>query len=688
MEPAVGRYFEALPPFPDMTPPMPEDSSPSDRPAQNGGEPAKSEKDESAKYFAGARDDFGLLPRPKTRTQRIDPLLGMDLGGVKIVRLLGEGGMGRVYEAEQVNPRRTVAVKVVRQGITSEKTMRRFEREAHFLGKLQHPNIAQIYVIGSYASDIGDVPFFVMEYIPAARPVTNFAAEKNLSLREKLQLFRQVCEAVAHGHDRGIVHRDLKPGNILIDPAGSPKIIDFGVARSTDSDFSLTSMKTDTGQLVGTVQYMSPEQFGDGPDDLDGRADVYSLGVVLYELLGGVLPYEVRKKKMHEAARIVCEQIPSPLKSLDRTIPRPVSLITERCLQKNRRDRYQSAGALASDINCFLDGRPISQSIRGWLARTRNIILTMARGRLTRVALAATLLLAAIAGTLLVDRAYRKPRERNAGRARAAVNEATATEAGAREAQPLAGRDKPAPNVIGPSQPWPVGVWAGAIAGTKWAFEFEPDGTFVERVADRIRDTGTWILGADAVVRVQPGLGGELTCRLSGGKLEFTRISGSGLFNSKHVFQRVNASPRPSAEVPLRNQLLAVAEEAASASTAHDLPRLLETMSREIPDRDLFVSQCRKEWALSGLHYRLDGLEVLDTPDWEYPYAVAMVTLTIRDLSQDRDSRPRRPVDPLSHKMQLRTRVPTTRCEWLFKNEGGDWKIVANLTEPEPVDSN
>jgi hypothetical protein len=332
--------------------------------------------------ISGQLDDFGLTPRPgiKSKTRLVDPLLGSDLGGVKIIKLIGEGGMGRVYEAKQDRPDRTVAVKVIRQGITSEKTLRRFEREAEFLGRLQHPGIAQIFIVGTYSSDYGDVPFYVMEHISDAKPITNYAHEKMLSLADRLRLFQQVCEAVSHGHDRGIVHRDLKPGNILIDGTGKPRVIDFGVARSTDSDLTLTSMKTDTGQLVGTVQYMSPEQFGSDPDDLDGRADVYSLGVVLYELLVGVAPYELGKKGIHEAARVVCEQPPTPLRNHDKSMPRAVCAITERCLEKDRRDRYHSAGDLAGDVGRFLAGEPLAEDrtlwpgvrwLKGWLPRTR-----------------------------------------------------------------------------------------------------------------------------------------------------------------------------------------------------------------------------------------------------------------------------------------------------------------------------
>lgn len=356
--------------------------------------------------FPDATIDFGLKPRPRTR--RTDPLIGTDLGGIRIVRLLGEGGMGRVYEAHQENPPRTVAVKVIRQGITSEKTMRRFEREAEFLGRLQHPCIAQIFVVGSYSSDDGDVPFFVMEFIPNAKPICNFAAERKLSLDERLRLFASICEAVAHGHDRGIIHRDLKPGNLLIDADGLPKVIDFGVARSTDSDFSLTSMKTDTGQLVGTVQYMSPEQFGDSPAGLDGRADVYSLGVVLYELLAGVLPYDVRKKKMHEAARIVCEDIPLPLKAVDRSIPRDVSLIVERCLEKNRHLRYQGAGVLAADLRQHLAGEKIPVSFKDWVRPPLRVLRRRGMA-FALVAVAVVLAALGVVGIRWAEKYWEKP---------------------------------------------------------------------------------------------------------------------------------------------------------------------------------------------------------------------------------------------------------------------------------------
>jgi serine/threonine protein kinase len=327
--------------------------------------------------FQNIDDDFGLTPKPRATTKLIDPLLGTDLGGFKIVRLIGEGGMGRVYEARQQHPDRTVAVKAIRVGLISEKTVKRFEREAEFLAKLQHPGIAQIFVVGTYTSDFGDVPFYVMEFIENAKPITNYVHEQNLSHIDRLRLFKQVCDAVSHGHDRGVVHRDLKPGNILIDATGRPKIIDFGVARSTDSDLKITNMKTDTGQMLGTTQYMAPEQFGDKPDDLDTRVDVYSLGVVLYELLAGVPPYDVRKKGIHEAARIVCEKLPEPLRRRDKTIPVNAGDVAAKCLKKNRTARYFSAGHLGLDIQRCIDGLPVSTTRPGVLSRIGRLFSAM-----------------------------------------------------------------------------------------------------------------------------------------------------------------------------------------------------------------------------------------------------------------------------------------------------------------------
>lgn len=331
----------------------------------------------------GADDDFGLAPRPASGTKAVDPLIGIDLGGVHIEALLGEGGMGRVYRARQADPDRVVAVKVVRFGISNEKTLRRFRREAEFLSRLEHPGIAKIFVVGTYESDFGDVPFFVMEYVPGATSITRFASDHGVSVRDRLALFARVCDAVAHGHGNGVVHRDLKPGNILVDAEGNPKVIDFGVAKSTDSDLTLTR-QSDSGSLVGTVQYMAPEQFVEGHDarNIDSRADVYSLGVVLYELVSGTLPYSLEGKAVHEASLVVCEEIPRTLRSRDTSCPRAVSDIADRCLQKAPRARYRDAGEIAVDIRRLLAGsrplharaNPVAGLVRGLARRRRWLV--------------------------------------------------------------------------------------------------------------------------------------------------------------------------------------------------------------------------------------------------------------------------------------------------------------------------
>jgi serine/threonine protein kinase len=181
------------------------------------------------------------------------PPIPKKIGQYTIRRVIATGGMGVVYEALQEKPRRTVALKVMKSGIASTSALRRFEYESQLLARLQHPGIAQVYEAGTHDDGTGPIPYFAMEYIPNARPITEYAEQKKLGTRERMQLFAQVCDAVHHGHQKGIIHRDLKPGNILVNPQGQVKVIDFGVARSTDSDMALTTLQTDVGQLIGTL---------------------------------------------------------------------------------------------------------------------------------------------------------------------------------------------------------------------------------------------------------------------------------------------------------------------------------------------------------------------------------------------------------------------------------------------------
>src|SRR4030095_16075020 len=230
------------------------------------------------------------------------------VGRYTITRLIGEGGMGAVAEAEQDQPRRTVALKVIKPGLAGPELLRRFAQESQALGRLQHPGIAQIYDAGTADTGHGAQPYFAMEFI-RGEALRDYADSHGLGLPQRLELMVKVCAAVQHAHQRGLIHRDLKPGNILVDESGQPKILDFRVARVTDSDTQAT-MQTDVGQLVGTLAYMSPEQVLADPLDIDTRTHVYALGVILYEWLAGRLPYDI-SRKLPEVLVTIREQDPA-----------------------------------------------------------------------------------------------------------------------------------------------------------------------------------------------------------------------------------------------------------------------------------------------------------------------------------------------------------------------------------------
>jgi hypothetical protein len=279
------------------------------------------------------------------------------IGRYRILRLIGEGGMGTVYEAEQQQPRRIVALKVIRPGSMSPERLRRFEQESQALGRLQHPGIAQVFEAGTADPGFGPQPYFAMEFI-RGETLRDYMQVHQPSSRQRLELMAKVADAVNHAHQRGLIHRDLKPGNILVDETGQPKVLDFGVARVTDSDTQATR-QTDLGELVGTLAYMSPEQVLADPMELDTRSDVYALGVNLYELLAGRLPYVI-SKKLHEAVKTIREEDPTRLSSVSRAYRGDIETIVAKALEKDKARRYASAADLAADIRRYLNHVPIA----------------------------------------------------------------------------------------------------------------------------------------------------------------------------------------------------------------------------------------------------------------------------------------------------------------------------------------
>src|SRR5262245_51101624 len=329
-------------------------------------------------------------------------LIGQELANYKIISLLGKGGMGVVYEAEQQHPRRPVALKVIRGGrLVDEFQVKLFRREAQALARLKHPGIAAIYEAGR--TDDGQ-HYFVMElvrgiplldYVKGLRP-TGKQAPSNI--RRRLELFIKICEAISYAHQRGVIHRDLKPANILVadesegqglDGPGvsrvEVKVLDFGLARITEEDGAGASGLSQAGQIRGTLPYMSPEQIRGEPDQIDVRADVYALGVILYELLAERLPYDLEHVTLPQAIRVICEVAPKPLnrawgESRDREsrkterIDRDVETIALKALEKDPERRYRSAAAMAEDVTRYLTNQPIQARPPSALYQIRKLV--------------------------------------------------------------------------------------------------------------------------------------------------------------------------------------------------------------------------------------------------------------------------------------------------------------------------
>ncbi|MEM9378554.1 MAG: serine/threonine-protein kinase [Planctomycetota bacterium] len=280
------------------------------------------------------------------------------VGPFTVVRRLGAGGMGVVYEALQERPRRSVAVKLLRPTLVVPSVQRRFEREAEILGRLGHPGIAQVYETGTCDLGDGPQPYFAMELVEG-RPLTEHAEAGGLDARARVALVADVCDAVHHAHTQGIVHRDLKPDNVLVETSGRARILDFGIAHAVADDGAEASLQTADGEMLGTLAYMAPEQVRGGDAARAPAVDVYALGAILYELLSGRTPHDLTSHSLVAAARVVAEEPAPPLRRVAPEVPVDIAWIVDAAVSPDLGRRYESALALADELRRFLADEPV-----------------------------------------------------------------------------------------------------------------------------------------------------------------------------------------------------------------------------------------------------------------------------------------------------------------------------------------
>ncbi|MHC4943205.1 MAG: tetratricopeptide repeat protein [Planctomycetota bacterium] len=354
-------------------------------------------------------------------------LKGRRIGPYKLIQLIGEGGFGSVYEAEQEEPiRRIVALKIIKLGMDTKKVIARFEIERQALAMMDHPNIARVLDAG--ATETGR-PYFVMELVKGI-PITEFCDRRNLDIVKRLELFARVCQAIQHAHQKGIIHRDLKPSNVLVtlkDGVPIPKVIDFGIAKATDRRLSEETFFTDYHYFMGTPEYMSPEQVGSGAGDVDTRTDIYSLGVLLYVLLTSKTPFDWKtlgRAAFGEVQRIIREEDPptpsvcvnklgTELEGIAKTrqlapnvfsrlMRGDLDWIVMKSLEKDRSRRYETAADFASDIQHYMNHEPVQAGPPGALYKMGKFIRRHRIGVTAAAAIAAAL----IGGFALAAKGY------------------------------------------------------------------------------------------------------------------------------------------------------------------------------------------------------------------------------------------------------------------------------------------
>jgi WD40 repeat protein/tRNA A-37 threonylcarbamoyl transferase component Bud32 len=395
---------------------------------------------------ADARAGSFLEAPPAAAGVTLDQAIRIDgpgtvIGRYELLELIGEGGMGLVYLAEQKEPiKRRVALKIIKPGMDSRQVIARFEAERQALALLDHPNVAHVFDAG--CTETGR-PYFVMEYVKGLS-ITRYCDEHRLTIEQRLRLFEQVCEAVHHAHQKGIIHRDLKPSNILVcvhDDRAVPKIIDFGIAKAITQPLTDKTFVTFQGQLLGTPEYMSPEQVDLATQDIDTRTDIYSLGVILYELLAGVLPFEsdaferaglaeiqqtiremepaspsLRLTTLGEKAKTIAASRGTQVVPLARRLHRELEWIPLKAMRKDRCRRYRSVSEMADDIRNYLTGLPLLAGPETTVYRVQKFVRKHAGFVTTAALIALAIILGLGASTTMYAKAESARQEEVAAR--------------------------------------------------------------------------------------------------------------------------------------------------------------------------------------------------------------------------------------------------------------------------------